>query len=619
MATLDPNSYQYEFVDIIEEDDKYYKQTSTSKAIYGDTDTELLKLTHQQNQELFPTALKDHQPDTLLKQLKQKKTGQNINFSNDFFWNEQYQKVLDTPTTNPEAGKRKRTQLEHLSARFSSAAREVVVQIIEDISVPVKDKQYKPLDVGGIAGGTKFGTKDMFFKFATDDQKLYNGDEFSAKAAFAELRALNALISVGIPHLHFPLMSIITYHGYSVICVSKLPINKSTLVYGSCDAGNTIYDSTEVHNLMKQLCAQLNLKGHFVIERSTNKPKYIFGPVDIEGHLGFDGRLYIIDTARLLPPTARIPKTPGCHLYKMFRPEFLQTFESPISSDIFTRWGKIDSEINDDEGIKATHHLLSKAVPELAKSLPEIENLAGNLKSIMHSRGINLRFLGLLFESCESNYQMEILLEMVTRQFKHILFRRMRSIMSQTSDPQLYLQIAADCFDCLVNTHSAALKFWKILQRNLLSTFFQHHLLLNSSQHKAFIAKSLEISQEEIRNPAKMYELEYQDDETESTTHVTVETAQPSDQSYEYAQYSEEPLTTHIQSAKPQKPYHPVPVGPKTYDDPLGKRLVENREDQAYEESSTGSNQQTESKDPSGYDLYKDEQSEQTQKKSKHN
>lgn len=88
---------------------------------------------------------------------------------------------------------------------------------------------------------------------------------------------------------------------------------------------------------------------------------FIYGPADIEGHIGRDGRNYIIDLARVCPPVAKHvtyvvtekeyaeameldpkpsasknkktkksgrkdtpspPPTP-VHLYRLFRPEFL--------------------------------------------------------------------------------------------------------------------------------------------------------------------------------------------------------------------------------------------------------------------------------------------------------
>lgn len=47
---------------------------------------------------------------------------------------------------------------------------------------------------------------------------------------------------------------------------------------------------------MRQVAAKLNLKEHKVLEVSTKTTKTMCGPVDIEGHVGLDGRYYVLDT-----------------------------------------------------------------------------------------------------------------------------------------------------------------------------------------------------------------------------------------------------------------------------------------------------------------------------------
>ncbi len=60
--------------------------------------------------------------------------------------------------------------------------------------------------------------------------------------------------------------------------------------------------------MLKQVTKTLNLKPHQVIESRTKLLKTLYGPVDIEGHQGLDGRYYVVDTARLFPAAAPIPK-----------------------------------------------------------------------------------------------------------------------------------------------------------------------------------------------------------------------------------------------------------------------------------------------------------------------
>ena len=49
---------------------------------------------------------------------------------------------------------------------------------------------------------------------------------------------------------------------------------------------------------MEQAGRSLNLKGHIV------GGAVIYGPGDIEGHLGLDGNYYVVDFGRTFPPEA---------------------------------------------------------------------------------------------------------------------------------------------------------------------------------------------------------------------------------------------------------------------------------------------------------------------------
>jgi hypothetical protein len=49
---------------------------------------------------------------------------------------------------------------------------------------------------------------------------------------------------------------------------------------------------------MEEAGRKLHLKGH--LAGTGTEPTY--GPGDLEGHLGFDGRYYVLDFARVFPP-----------------------------------------------------------------------------------------------------------------------------------------------------------------------------------------------------------------------------------------------------------------------------------------------------------------------------
>jgi hypothetical protein len=65
----------------------------------------------------------------------------------------------------------------------TTVAAQSVKLIIQQQHLPVEQQSIKPLDVGGIAGGTKYANADIFFKFATDNQGLYGGDRYAAKVS----------------------------------------------------------------------------------------------------------------------------------------------------------------------------------------------------------------------------------------------------------------------------------------------------------------------------------------------------------------------------------------------------------------------------------------------------
>ena len=105
--------------------------------------------------------------------------------------------------------------------------------------------------------------------------------------------------------LHVPLTALINYRGYSLIAQSWLPLDAHTIVYGTPDGGNTIHaKSKEFNAKMKEIGEQINLKPHDVWNSTKVYNRTLYGPADLEGHIGHDKRCYILDCSRLFPPCA---------------------------------------------------------------------------------------------------------------------------------------------------------------------------------------------------------------------------------------------------------------------------------------------------------------------------
>jgi hypothetical protein len=218
------------------------------------------------------------------------------------------------------------------------------------------------LDKGGVAGGTKFSHNGIIFKFAVDESGLYGGnDELIMKTAAHDLVGLMALIECNISGLHFPLLALIDYLGYRLIACSILPIDRSTLVYGSSDAGKTVHDgSAEVRSKLREVAEVLNLKPHQIVDGSGTETT-LYGPADLECHLGKDGRIYLIDTSRLFPPTMPTPDMPRSqYLWNRFRPIVVKQNGVPLSSDALSPFGRLSRQQDTEEIQQTTKRLLNK-------------------------------------------------------------------------------------------------------------------------------------------------------------------------------------------------------------------------------------------------------------------
>tara|TARA_R110002050_G_scaffold291534_1_gene446074 strand:- start:51 stop:410 length:360 start_codon:yes stop_codon:yes gene_type:complete len=86
---------------------------------------------------------------------------------------------------------------------------------------------------------------NILFKFAVDFTGLYHGDHPAAKVAALELKGsiayFNALTEEQRKKVRIPMLVLVDYLGYRLIAESFLPIDRSTIIYGTEDAGWTIH------------------------------------------------------------------------------------------------------------------------------------------------------------------------------------------------------------------------------------------------------------------------------------------------------------------------------------------------------------------------------------------
>lgn len=89
----------------------------------------------------------------------------------------------------------------------------------------------------------------------------------------------------------------------------------------------------------------------------------------------------------------------GKSLYSLLRPEFVKQNPQPLSSDAWTLFGIHDRREHNTEVGNAVSRMRAETIPQFVKQLEErriIPLHPEDLRDQMHSRGINMRYLGLV-------------------------------------------------------------------------------------------------------------------------------------------------------------------------------------------------------------------------------
>ena len=213
-------------------------------------------------------------------------------------WNAQYQRALTMPRRSTRESIARFEALARINSEFLLTAETIAMTLISELFLPDGMKSIPQARVGGQAGGTKFEWRGILFKLATGRLGPYaDDDEAAAKALKHDLRGVNSLHAAHVPGLFFALHAVIDFKGWRMLAQSRLPIDGTTLAVGSADGGVTVLarDATLLRK-MRFAASALNVASHRV------RGVTLHSAADVEGHLGRDGRHYLIDCSRALPP-----------------------------------------------------------------------------------------------------------------------------------------------------------------------------------------------------------------------------------------------------------------------------------------------------------------------------
>lgn len=202
-------------------------------------------------------------------------------------------------------------------------------------------------------------------------------------------------------------------------------------------------------------------------------------PVDLEGHMGTDGKYYLINFSHLFPPQY-LETVPGGHNnHQVLRPELVRTFHAPLSSDALTEYDQ--SPKNFSDVVDATRYISTELVPKFAKKLiqvPPEKRDKFELILMLHASGINVRFLGELYTEVKrlgSEYWcLRLTIEMCARVIKNDIRALMRQKMREMCLPgeSAYRTLVVRRLNRIFGNSIDTMKYWMSSIRKEIITRF---------------------------------------------------------------------------------------------------------------------------------------------------
>eukprot|EP01065_Artemidia_motanka_P036033 TRINITY_DN43929_c0_g1_i1.p1 TRINITY_DN43929_c0_g1~~TRINITY_DN43929_c0_g1_i1.p1 ORF type:complete len:871 (+),score=297.37 TRINITY_DN43929_c0_g1_i1:35-2614(+) len=308
-------------------------------------------------------------------------------------WNAGWQELMEVPVNwgdqgSVEAWQREVRRLKDAFCAAAAAAAKIIVE--EEAAQRGKTEKLERSipPVGDLAGEHLYMDQGILFQVANDS--LGGGRVLTQAAArkvqSLEVRHASVLHSTRAPLLSAPLCCCVTHLGERVLCTALMPIGAASLAFGSTDGGRTLTSQCRGGNFpdvymngLEGLSQGVGLRNHLV-GKSTQHPL----SADTQVYAGDDGRMYVTNLARLLPPVMPVAKrasSAGAHdrasvMCRLFRPEVLSGTGRRVSADAFTdAAGGTDDEIAAQThiGCLTTQYLRTQCVEGAAHALSELQ------------------------------------------------------------------------------------------------------------------------------------------------------------------------------------------------------------------------------------------------------
>ncbi|UJR33486.1 hypothetical protein I4U23_020931 [Adineta vaga] len=150
---------------------------------------------------------------------------------------------------------------------------------------------------------------NMFFSLGFDVKEHYKdfgGDAAAHTAPTNDLQGVRAINNIDMDGLHTLGTVVVDYRGMRVTAQTIVPgilekEQEQSVVYGSTDFGKTCATNEKYKELLEKVSAMLKIKPHSI---KTEKGDIIelLTAIECKGIIGNDGRHYLLDLLRMMPP-----------------------------------------------------------------------------------------------------------------------------------------------------------------------------------------------------------------------------------------------------------------------------------------------------------------------------
>eukprot|EP00245_Coleochaete_scutata_P017072 TRINITY_DN81_c0_g1_i1.p1 TRINITY_DN81_c0_g1~~TRINITY_DN81_c0_g1_i1.p1 ORF type:complete len:1555 (-),score=405.34 TRINITY_DN81_c0_g1_i1:386-4762(-) len=327
---------------------------------------------------------------------------------------------------------------------------------------------------------------------ASEEQPKPQVSEGAEQVTYAsannDLKGALAINTAGIPGLHTLAVAVIDYRGHRCIAQSIVPgilYNKQdTLVYGSVDGGRKVVADEKFHAKAEELGKALSLSPSTLVD-GDGKEVTLAIAADCKGIRGMDDRHYILDLVRTTPRdtnymgpgsktmilrselVAAFIKAEQEERYealKLEKPDEAKNMKSTdiivtLNPNVFTdvKFGGDAEVVATEEKLvkKAGTYLVDTVLPKVVADLTSLDltPLDGpTLADVLHSRGVNIRYLGRLAKLVDHLEHIKSLCisEMIVRAAKHVF----KAVLRETMDHDVGGALA-HLLNCFIGTQPA--------------------------------------------------------------------------------------------------------------------------------------------------------------------